>query len=266
MNDLRKRIITITAVFAVTILIIFIMMLSRKAGNQLTPPSSTANNTTQVQSETLTPVPGSDLTDTLNAGNSTKNKVPGMKSVKDFYDSIEKSVTRKNLNWANFDGSQKTGSPTLSDIFPSSGTSTKVRDSFISHMDQNSFDIFQCRTGNDIGQGIYLTIAYKPEYTGDTYTDSRKALEAWQPYLFKDTAEILFPRDIISESELDQPVHFDNTYSIDTAHDIEYKEAKVTINRTERKIYLGIVSDNVIATTSIDCMLSVSEQLYELVP
>jgi len=266
MNNIKKRIITISAVFIATIMIIFMIVLSQKTKNQPSSPSSATDNTTRIQPETPTPVPGPSSTDAFDTGNTTKNKVSGMKFIKDFYDSIEKSTVKKDLHWANFDGSQQAGSPTLNDIFPSSGTSTKARDSFISFMDQNSFDVFQCRTGNDIGQGIYLTRAYNPEYTGDAYMDSRKALETWQPYLFKDTAEILFPRDPIGETELDQPIHFDSTYLKDAVYDTEYKESTVMIGKTKRQIYLGIVANNIILTSSKNCLFSVAGQLYELVP
>jgi len=226
-----------------------------KQGN--VPVPNTVSDTPTTPTTTQTPI---------SAPVNTPEDHSGLDKAKNFYTSSNGSADTKGVVWAKFNNSQVKGSPTLNQVFDTGTASGPTRDHLFSFVSQNEYDLFRCGQEKNSARGIYFSVVHQPLYGGDYYADAKNALDAWQPYIFRDTAFLLFPHESLSEKTLSQPLMFDASYSSTPGYEAQYKGATVMIGQEQRQLYYGVVMNNFIVATSKVCLLSAASGLFDLVP
>lgn len=257
----RSTVIVISIIGSLTVIAAFVFLARPTA--QPTIPTSTSFPDEEPGRQAL-PIEDAIVPTTGSEDPKTTHSEPVADFEEIFLALGEKSSDPNGVIWADFANTQEKGSPTIKDLFRAEPGSYKDR--FLSYMSPNDFDIFRCGREQNSPRGIYFTVIHQPEYTGNYYADAIKALEAWQPYIFNDTADILFPEKALAAKAAGHPIDFDASYSSTPGYEADYRGATLMIDGKQIQIYYGIVMNNIVITSSKTCLLSVSSGLFDLVP
>ena len=129
--------------------------------------------------------------------------VTGKDAVNQFFNSGKNSeFSQGNIRWANFNKNPGNAGVTIDSMLPKTQTGSLMKDNFLRLVDQQNFDIFQCKEGGMLNQGIYFTL--NGQYSGGSGGGPEQALDSWGPYILSDMATILFPGKLLSAMEQQQ--------------------------------------------------------------
>tara|TARA_B100000745_G_scaffold71276_1_gene42730 strand:- start:231 stop:788 length:558 start_codon:yes stop_codon:yes gene_type:complete len=134
---------------------------------------------------------------------------------------------------------------------PDSAFSAMLEDVYM-----NVYGIFPCRLGIDETNVVMFTARSTESPQGASYDPAKRAITAWEPNVFKDIGQFIFPNQILPSTP--------GLVSFQTVESVDYRRGSVNfVDGARGYIYTGWRLNFVFYASSLECLEEAMELVYE---
>jgi len=246
---MRNKWLVISAVIVVVLAILLF------SWNYIKEKGQGSAGTDQANKNQTSSIPALDAAENIEVEN-LKNAQQIQESVAAFINSTSFSRAVEGKNFAEFKYSDANGRPVSLDDF-TKALNISVPPQLRIYLDPQNYSTIYCLDNGVKNYGIFLNVGRFGTTEKFSYSFVEAAMKSWEKTMLRDLHYLLYPKDDLSEDQLNQNLNF---------NDGKYRFSEIDLpNGEEGSINYKVLGDPIVIVTSFECLNKVSDYFSSVI-